>query len=212
MARHRATRPAGLRRRRSCARSAARRRPMRARSESAARLCATTRSARCRCVSPQSMSALVGLITESDIFRALLEVFDAPDRAVRRDVLHCGRRARTYCRWSPRSRARTAPCASRVSWRCRVTIRRCAWCQGSRASTDGGGARRRVEVEPPRDEHRATSCTKWCRPRHRRLDDYYLTTLSCGRRPPSSGGGGLVGGSGPRSCSENTMPSPVSRA
>ena len=40
----------------------------------------------------------------------------------------------------------------------------------------------------------------------------YLTTLSCGRRLPSSGGAGLVGGSGPRSCSENTMPSPVSRA
>src|SRR5262245_37994972 len=30
-----------------------------------------------------SEQVLVGLITESDIFRALLEVFDAPDRAVR---------------------------------------------------------------------------------------------------------------------------------
>jgi hypothetical protein len=41
----------------------------------------------------------------------------------------------------------------------------------------------------------------------------YLTTLSCGRRePPSSVCGGCRGGSGPRSCSENTIPSPVSRA
>jgi hypothetical protein len=42
---------------------------------------------------------------------------------------------------------------------------------------------------------------------------FYLTTFSCGRRgAPSSAGVGRVGGSGPRSCSENTMPSPVSRA
>ena len=41
----------------------------------------------------------------------------------------------------------------------------------------------------------------------------YLTTFSCGRRaPPSSAVVGRVGGSGPRSCSENTIPSPVSRA
>ena len=42
----------------------------------------------------------------------------------------------------------------------------------------------------------------------------YLTTLSCGRgrgAAPSSVGVGR-GGSGPRSWSENTMPSPVSRA
>ena len=46
----------------------------------------------------------------------------------------------------------------------------------------------------------------------RRAGDY-LTTFSCGRRgPPSSVCGGPLGGSGPRSCSENTMPSPVSRA
>lgn len=41
----------------------------------------------------------------------------------------------------------------------------------------------------------------------------YFTTFSCGRRgAPSSAGVGRLGGSGPKSCSENTMPSPVSRA
>ena len=72
-----------------------------------------------------SQHFLVGLITESDIFRALLEVFEAPDRAVRvtfslspgEDVLPLvAEIARRRC--------------MRVtsSWRCRVTIRRCAWC------------------------------------------------------------------------------------
>ena len=43
----------------------------------------------------------------------------------------------------------------------------------------------------------------------------YLTTFSCGRGRPSSAAGGFGGdggGCGPRSASENTMPSPVSRA
>src|SRR5262249_43921629 len=48
----------------------------------------------------------------------------------------------------------------------------------------------------------------------------YFTTFNCGRPgfpppllpPPSSAEVGRLGGSGPRSDSENTMPSPVSRA
>jgi hypothetical protein len=40
----------------------------------------------------------------------------------------------------------------------------------------------------------------------------YLTTFSCGRGRLSSAAGGFGGGGGPRSCSENTIPSPVSRA
>src|SRR6266853_1679852 len=49
--------------------------------------------------------------------------------------------------------------------------------------------------------------------RRRRPTRGYLTTFSCGRRTPSSSAVlGRDGGSGPRSCSENTIPSPVSRA
>ena len=152
-----------------------------------------------------SRGILVGLITESDIFRAMVEVFEAPDRAVRitfslepgEDVLPlvadiARRRGMRVTSFMALPRHEPPVCVVQL-----------AGAQVEEALDDVW------KSQSPRDERGAT-CAETASRAGRASS--YLTTLSCGRRLPSSGGAGLVGGSGPRSCSENTMPSPVSRA
>ena len=157
--------------------------------------------------------ALVGLITESDIFRALVEVFETPDRAVRvtfslkpgEDVLPlvadiARRRALRVTSFMSLPRHDPPVCVVQLAgakldealddvWKSQHRVLNVVHLAANRrADVTGSGTMPTGSVQG------------------------YLTTLSCGRRLPSSGGAGLVGGSGPRSCSENTMPSPVSRA
>ena len=150
-----------------------------------------------------SQHTLVGLITESDIFRAMVEVFEAPERAVRITFsLEPGEDVLPLVAEIARRRAH-----ARHQFHGAAAARAAGMRGAARGRDRGRGARGRVEIAAPRDERGAA----WL-PSGEETGPDYLTTLSCGRRLPSSGGAGLVGGSGPRSCSENTMPSPVSRA
>ena len=90
--------------------------------------------------------------------------------------------------------------------------------QGGRHSSGCTGADR--PLEPRCRAARASRArvgrhAQWAAARARRAGRqlvFYLTIFRCERRLPSSSAPGGGGGSGPRSWSENTMPSPVSRA